>query len=336
MLSNNTPLHQYLKTFPYFLYPHGPDSLPIHELIPDSEVPPRKPSTRSSILPYGSWVRVTSGIYKGDVMFLFPVLPLGLVSTAKDRRTGFMLPRRNAMRLEPFNDERRPPLSLLRRAEIDNYINSSDEVVPLSVICPVCEDGSFCSHPEERKILVVGHQQIWLQSGLRMWTQTHSIKAAASISAEALTLFLESRHPALQNPHVISNIPPISSWQFFENDHVLIRATAWGELCLSYQEFVNDWNAEGVIQKVDLLSCVVLVKSEPQSIPKTRLRRKIDVKMMVELLPGATEIVQLPGELPRGRSTPALDGKIGFVTGLDDESGVATVSIDQHNLVGVS
>jgi hypothetical protein len=95
-------------------------------------------------------------------------------------------------------------------------------------------------------------------------------------------------------------------------------------------ESSEDWIGEGVVQMVDIFSCVVLVNSETQCVPKTRLRRKIVAGMMVEVLPGAVGIVrawQSSGESSE-HSPHAFDGRMGFVTGLDKGVGIATVVIN--------
>lgn len=319
MLSNNTALAAYLKNMPSFIYPHGEHFLPKHTLISEFDLPRRRPAHKPT-LPYGSWVRVKKGLYAGDVAVLYPIFPLGMVLTPKDQRTAFMVPRKNTMTFEPPDDllpHLRPPLSLFHRAQLNDYKKDSDGELSLQVHCPRCAHGSFCSHDEERKLVVVGDQRIWVQSGLRMWTVSQDrIELATSISSEVLNLFLDSGHPALRNERVISQIPPLSSWQFFENDKVGIRAKAWVELLPLHTDAgpVEDWIGEGVIQTVESFSCIVLINSERQLFPKTQLRRQLAMQMMVELLPGAAGVVH--------------DGKTGFVTGLDDVRGIATVAID--------
>lgn len=314
MLPSNTSLAQYLRTIPSLLYPPGRDFLPKHNYIPDYDMPRRRPDP---ILPYGTWVRVKKGLYTDDVAVLYPIFPRDMVITPKDHRTAFMVPRKDVMTLEPDKDvppHLRPPLSLFLRAQINNYVNDSEGRVPLQVHCPQCGHGSSCSHSDERKFAVMGQQNVWIQCGLRMWTVSKDhIEVAKSISSEALNLFLESGHPALRNREVLTQIPPVLSWQFFATDKVRILAKAWPELLPWCPESTDtNWVGEGVVQEVDILSCMVLVNSELQSIPKTRLRRQMAVGMMVELLPGAAGIIQ------RMR-------KSGVVARFDDISCVLTV-----------
>ncbi|KAF9062071.1 hypothetical protein BDP27DRAFT_1428269 [Rhodocollybia butyracea] len=224
----------------------------------------------------------------------------------------------------------RPPLSLLSRAQINQYVEDSDGTVSLRVACPMC-DPKPCGHDDKRKFAIVG-EQLWIQSSLRMClVGKKHIEPATSITSEELNLFLESEHPALSNEHVIRMIPPLSSWQFFENETVEIRANAWVELLPSSMDTAEDWIGEGVIQKVDVVSCVVLLNSDTQSVPKTRLRRKLAVHMMVELLPGATGTIRRSRKVGPECSAHAFDGQTGFVTALDEGHGMATVQIDAQN-----
>lgn len=117
---------------------------------------------------------------------------------------------------------------------------------------------------------MMGQQNVWIQCGLRMWTVSKDhIEVAKSISSEALNLFLESGHPALRNREVLTQILPVSSWQFFATDKVRILAKAWPELLPWCPESTDtNWVGEGVVQEVNILSCMVLVNSKLQSIPK--------------------------------------------------------------------
>jgi hypothetical protein len=228
-----------------------------------------------------------------------------------------------------------PPLGLFTRSEIEKYVNDHEGKVLLRAFCPECEDGLSCHHAEERKIIAFGRDDMWFQCGLRMWFFLgEDIELATTVDADALDIFLQSGHPAVRNERVISEIPPLLSWQFFQNDQVLIRAKAWRELLPVRTQPSEDWIGEGVVQMVDLFSCVVLVNSELQCIPKTKLRRKIVVGMMVEVLPGAAGILRALQSGPE-RSPHAFDGRMGFVTGLDVMAGIATVAVDKDIFVCV-
>ncbi|KAJ4493131.1 hypothetical protein C8J55DRAFT_485829 [Lentinula edodes] len=347
MLPSNLSLALYLKSTYGFIYSHPPETiiaagtayppaaqdprleLPIHRLVPEYDPPKKRVVQLKRHFPFGTWVRVINNqklIYSGDVGVI--AMPSAMFKIPSGSHLLLLVPRvnlqiRSELDIPDIDDAfiKRSPLCLWDRNQCESVIKITQEE-PLRWWCPSCSisDENRCFHEQSNKIVAFRNRAY--QSGLALEImKVTQLEETTNISLNASRLFFDSLHPLLFDKRVLLQIPPPDSWHLFsEGEEVHVLSQAWAHpLASLYQR--DGTTLDGVIRRVNGLTCMVLIDGTCRTISTTRLRRKISLGMQVQLSEGTSE------------ETSTMGGRLGLVHEIKLENWTASVMLDKNTML---
>ncbi|KAJ3851027.1 hypothetical protein EV368DRAFT_66088 [Lentinula lateritia] len=247
--------------------------------------------------PFGTWVRVINNqklIYSGDVGVI--AMPSAMFKIPSGSHLLLLVPRVN----------------LQIRSELD-IPDIDDAFIKRSPLC--LWDRNQC----ESVIKITQEEPLrWWSLEIMKVTQ---LEETTNISLNASRLFFDSLHPLLFDKRVLLQIPPPDSWHLFsEGEEVHVLSQAWAHpLASLYQR--DGTTLDGVIRRVNGLTCMVLIDGTCRTISTTRLRRKISVGMQVQLSEGTSE------------ETSTMGGRLGLVHEIKLENWTASVMLDKNTML---